>query len=266
VPEPLDLGIAGKRALVTGAGAGIGRAIAVALARAGADVAIADLDGAGAEHTAARVREAGRRAAVIVANVRSEPQVAAMLETGARELGGLEVAVNNVGMLAGAHAQPFVDVDGETFRNVIEQNLLATALCCRAEARQMLARGQGGVIVNVSSGESLRPSPHLAAYGAAKAAINHLTRTLALELGPHAIRVNAVAPGTTLTASVRAALGPAELEALRASVPLGRLTEPDDLAGAVVFLASDLARHVTGQLLLADGGAALVQSRPRLGR
>ncbi len=258
----IDLGLAGKRALVTGGGAGIGRAIAVWLARAGADVAIADVDAPGAEETAARVRAEGRRAAVVVADVRRDADVTAMIDATCGALGGLDVAVNNVGMLAGRHAAPFVDLDGDDLRAIVEQNLIATALSCRAEARAMIAQATGGVILNVSSGESLRPALHLAPYGAAKAAINHLTQTLAVELGPHGIRVNAMAPGTTLTDTVHAAVTPAYLAALVESIPLRRMTEPDDLARTAVYLASDLARNVTGQLVVVDAGAHLSRHRP----
>jgi NAD(P)-dependent dehydrogenase (short-subunit alcohol dehydrogenase family) len=262
----VDLGLGGCRALVTGAGAGIGRAVAVWLARAGADVAIVDLSEPAAAASAALVRAEGRTAAAVIADVRVETDVGRMVREAEQALGGLDVAVNNVGMLAGRHARPFLETDGGDVRAIVEQNLIATALCCRAEAAAMVARGRGGTIVNVSSGESLRPSPALAAYGAAKAAINHLTRTLALELAPHGIRVNAMAPGTTLTETVRAGLDDDRLAALRAAIPLGRLTEPDDLGRLAVFLASDLARNVTGQLVLADGGADLFRGRPRLDR
>ena len=126
----------------------------------------------------------------------------------------------------------------------------------------MVAAGRGGSIINVSSGESRRPSPQLAAYGAAKAAVNHLTATLAHELGPHGIRVNTMAPGTMLTASVRAALSDEYVEALRQSIPLRRMIEPDDLGRTAVYLASDLARNVTGQFILADAGADLSRTKP----
>ncbi|HXJ37472.1 MAG TPA: SDR family oxidoreductase [Candidatus Eisenbacteria bacterium] len=261
---PLDLD--GRRALVTGAGAGIGRAIAIWLARAGCDVAVNDLDRGRAAETVELVLRAGRSSTVAVADVRRESDVAAMVEETLRALGGLDVAVNNVGMLGGHHARPFLETDVAAIRGVVDQNLVATALSCHAEATAMVRQGSGGVIINVSSGESGRPSPGLAVYGAAKAAINHLTRTLALELGPHGIRVNAMAPGTTLTEQVRVGLGAEYLEALRASIPLGRMTEPDDMGRTAVYLASDLARDVTGQLILVDGGADLSRNRPRLDR
>jgi 7-alpha-hydroxysteroid dehydrogenase len=262
----LDLALTGQRALVTGAGAGAGRAIAVWLARAGCTVAVNDIDAACARETVDLIRAGGGTAVAAVANVRVDAEVDAMVDTARRGLGGLDVAVNNVGMLAGRHAQPFLDMDGDTIRDIVEQNLIATALCCRSEAAAMVAQGRGGCLINVSSGESRRPAPDLAPYGAAKAGINHLTRTLAYELGPHGIRVNAIAPGTMLTGRVRAALSDEYVAALQASIPLRRMTEPDDLARLAVFLASDLARHVTGQFLLADGGADLSRHRPQRGK
>lgn len=258
----IDLGLAAKRALVTGAGAGAGRAIALWLARAGCAVAVNDIDARRAAETATLIRAEAATAVIATANVRSDAEVAALVDTAVRELGGLDVAVNNVGMLAGRHARAFLEIDGDYFRDIVEQNLIATALCCHAEARAMVAQGTGGCIINVSSGESQRPAPDLAPYGAAKAAVNHLTRTLAYEVGPHGIRVNAMAPGTMLTESVRAALPAEYVEALRASIPLRRMTEPEDLARTAVYLASELARHVTGQFVLVDGGADLCRERP----
>ncbi|HSQ00494.1 MAG TPA: SDR family oxidoreductase [Candidatus Dormibacteraeota bacterium] len=258
---PLDLSLPGRRALVTGAGAGGGRAIAERLAQAGCAVAVNDIDPTRAEATASALRALGHTAVAVPADVRVETAIESMIAATCAELGGLDIAVNNVGMLGGRHAAPFLELDGAAIRDIVEQNLIATALCCRAEAAAMVAAG-GGSIVNVSSGESQRPAVDLAPYGAAKAGINHLTRTLAAELGRHRIRVNTAAPGTMLTERVRAALSPDYLEALRASIPLGRLTDPDDLARVVLFLVSDLAAHVTGQFLLVDGGADLSRNRP----
>jgi len=170
--------------------------------------------------------------------------------------------VNNVGSLAGRGTADFVDQDDDYVRDIVEQNLVLTAACCRAEARRMIDQGDGGVILNVSSGESTRPALGLAAYGAAKAAINHLTTTLATELGPYGIRVNAVAPGTTLTPTVAAALTDEYIAALTESLPLRRMCEPADLARLVVALASDLGAGVTGQMVLADNGAHLSRNRP----
>ena len=186
-----------------------------------------------------------------------------LIESVVEHLGGIDIAVNNVGSLAGRAPAPFVDQDADYVRDVVEQNLFVTAWCCRAEARAMVDAGRGGVIINVSSGETTRPALDLAAYGAAKAAINHLTQTLAEELGPDGIRVNAVAPGTTLTPTVRDALSDDYVARLVESIPLRRMSEADDLARLVVALASDLSSSVTGQLLLADNGAHLSRHRPR---
>lgn len=262
--EPIDLGLAGKVVLVTGAGAGIGRGIAGWFARAGCKVAINDIDAANAAESEARIRAAGGEARAFVANVRDEAAVGAMIERIRSELGGLDVAVNNVGMNAGFPATPFAQWRPSEFREVVEQNLIATATCCLAEARAMLAQGRGGVILNVTSGETTRPAIRLAPYGAAKAAINHLTQTMAVELGPEGIRVNAIAPGTTLTEQVRKTFSDAHVAAVLESIPLRRMTEPDELGRLAVFLASDLARSVTGQLVLADAGAFLSRSRPAM--
>lgn len=260
----IDLGLTGKRALVTGAGVGIGRGIARWLAMAGCDVAIADKDAAALEDAVAEISSEGTRVLAVEADLRDPERVRALIADVERELGGLDVAVNNVGSLAGHPTVPFLDADDDYLRDITEQNLFVTTWCCQAEATTMVAAGTPGVIINVSSGESSRPSVNLAPYGAAKAAINHLTSTLAVELAPHGIRVLAVAPGTTLTPVVRDALDDATVTQLVAAHPLGRLTEPDDLARVVVALASDLGRAVTGQLVFGDNGAHLSRNRPTL--
>jgi NAD(P)-dependent dehydrogenase (short-subunit alcohol dehydrogenase family) len=264
----IDLGLDGRRALVTGAGAGIGRAIAIWLARAGCDLMLADKDPTGLEATRAAIDTHGRQADSCAIDLREEGAADRLVTAAVHALGGLEVAVNNVGMLGGRMPAPFLEQDDAYVHDVVAQNLLLTAACCRAEARAMVASDTAGVILNVSSGETTRPALDLAAYGAAKAGVNHLSQTLAAELGPHGIRVNAIAPGTTLTTEVRAALSDEYVDALTASIPLQRMNEPDDLARLVVALASDLGRGVTGQLVLADNGAHLSRQRParRTGR
>src|SRR5205814_1097095 len=159
--------------------------------------------------------------------------------------------------LGGEDVRAFTDIDERHLRAVIDQNLIATTLCCVAEARTMIAASRGGVILNVTSGETTRPALGLAAYGASKVAIDHLTTAMADELGPRGIRVNAIAPGTTLTPTVRAAFDHDHVTALVRSIPLGRMCEPDDLARLAVLLASVLAGMVTGQFVIADGGAHL---------
>ncbi len=259
---PIDLGLAGRPAVVTGAAAGIGRATATWLSRAGCPVALVDRDAERLERTVHELRADGARCLAVVADLRDDGAPERAVEAVIDGFGSIDIAVNNVGMLAGHAPSPFLEQDDDELRDIVEQNLLLTARCCRAEGRAMVAHEVAGVIVNVTSGESTRPALDLAAYGAAKAAINHLTQTIATELGPSGIRVNAVAPGTTLTEVVRAALSDEYVDELTTTIPLGRMTEPDDLARLVVALVSDLGRAVTGQLVLADNGAHLSRNRP----
>lgn len=256
----ITIDLDGRGALVTGAGAGIGREVARWLAHAGARVVVHDVRAEPGEAVVAEIRAEGGVADLLVADARDDAALAQLVERAATTLGSLDVAVNNVGMMAGRGPAAVSDLDGDHWRDILDQNLVLTALAGAAQARVMAATG-GGVIINVSSGESTRPAPFLAAYGAAKAAINHLTATIAVELGPLGIRVNAVAPGTTLTEQVAAAFDDEHIEALVAATPLRRMTEHDEVARVVVFLASDLARCVTGQLILADAGAFLSRTR-----
>ncbi|MCY3849639.1 MAG: SDR family oxidoreductase [Acidimicrobiaceae bacterium] len=253
----------GKIALVTGAGAGIGREIARWLARAGATLAVNDIRATAAEAVVDEITAAGGRAHCFAADCRDDDAVDEMVEAVVSRLGGLDIAVNNIGMLPrGRRPQPFSSYRGEDWRDILDQNLVLAALCGRAEAAAMLASGDGGVILFVSSGETTRPSPYNSVYAAAKAAVNHLVTSMAVELGPSGIRVLAIAPGTTLTESVAAAFTDERIEAIAASTPLRRMVEHDELARLAAFLASDLARCITGQFILADAGAFLSRTRP----
>jgi len=253
----------GARVLVTGSGAGIGREVARWFARAGATVAVADARPDMADETVALIDQEGDGGAfAVVVDARDDQELERMVEESAERLGGLDVAVNNIGMLGPRGSAPLLDLDGEAWRDVLDQNLVLTALSMSAEARVMQGRDSGGLIVNVSSGETTRPAPGLAGYGAAKAAINHVTDTAAVEWGPLGIRVVAIAPGTTLTETVAEALPEGYIDAVVASTPLRRMTEHDEMGRLVVFLASDLARCITGGLILADAGARLSRSRP----
>lgn len=258
----IDIDLAGRTALVTGAGAGIGAEIARWLARAGAAVAVNDVRADHAEAVVASIEHERGRAIAVVADCRNDDQIPAMVARVVDEFGGLDIAVNNIGMTGGLPQGPVQSIPTASWRGILDQNLVLTALCAQAEADVMLEQGRGGVILNVSSGETTRPSPNMAAYGAAKAAINHLTQTMATELGPAGIRVVAIAPGTTLTEMVREAFDSDRVAQITASNPLRRMTEPDELARLAVFLVSDLARCITGQLILADAGAHLSRTRP----
>ncbi len=258
----IEIDLSGRNAIVTGAGAGIGSEIARWLARAGARVAVHDIRIEKASEVVRSISAEGGDAFAVIADARDDDSfVAAIDDTVRRFSGKLDIAVNNVGMYGEASPGPFMALDGDHWRELVDQNLVVTALSAAAEARHMAATG-GGVILNVSSGETTRPAPFMAAYGAAKAAINHLTQTMAVELGPQGIRVNAIAPGTTLTETVRDVFDEEHLHALVGATPLQRMTEFDELGRLSVFLVSDLARCITGQLILADAGAFLSRNRP----
>ena len=258
----IDLGLTGRTALVTGGAIGIGLGIAEWLAQAGCAVALVDRDPDALAAAATVVASHGTAVHTVVADLRVPDAAVAMVDDVVSTLGGLDVAVNNVGSLGGRTPTRFLDATPDDLAGIVEQNLLVTTWSCHAEARRMVDDGTAGVIVNVSSGESTRPSVTMPTYGAAKAAINHLTATLAVDLAPHGIRVLAVAPGTTLTPVVRAAFDDATVARYEAAHPLGRLSEPADLGRLVVALASDLGRAVTGQVVFGDNGAHLSRNRP----
>jgi NAD(P)-dependent dehydrogenase (short-subunit alcohol dehydrogenase family) len=259
----IGIDLSDQGALVTGSGAGIGREIARWLARAGARVVVHDVRAQQAADVVAEIRAEGGAADALVSNARDDAALAATVTDAAKLLGRLDIAVNNIGMYADQRPGPFETLDGAHWRALVDQNLVVTALAGAAEAAAMT---EGGVIINVTSGETTRPAPQMAAYGAAKAAINHLTQTMAVELGPRGIRVLAIAPGTTLTEQVEAVYDEARIRSLVESTPLRRMTEHDELARLVVFLASDLARCITGQFILADAGAFLSRNRPDFSR
>jgi len=252
-------------ALVTGAGAGIGREIARWLARSGATVVVNDVRADNAHAVVAEIAEeqGPDAASAVVADCRDDDAIDDMVAEVVIRHGRLDLAVNNIGMLpAGRRPRRFVDYRADDWRDITDQNLTLAALCGRAEAEAMIAQGQGGVILFVSSGETTRPSPFNAIYAAAKAAINHLVMSMAVELGPEGIRVLAMAPGTTLTETVAAAFDDERVEQIVESTPLRQMVDHDELARLAVFLTSDLARCITGQLILADAGAHLSRTRP----
>lgn len=252
----------GQVALVTGAGAGIGREVARWLARAGATVAVNDIRQTHADAVVAEIEAEGGTALASVADCRDDEAIDAMVAGIVERFGGLQIAVNNIGMIPpGRGVKPFVEYRGDDWRDIVDQNLTLAALCGRAEAEAMIA-GNGGTILFVTSGETTRPSPYNSIYAAAKSAINHLVTTMAVELGPSGIRVNAMAPGTTRTETVAAAFTEERMAQIAASTPLRREVEHDELARMATFLASDMARCITGQFFLADAGAFLSRNRP----
>jgi NAD(P)-dependent dehydrogenase (short-subunit alcohol dehydrogenase family) len=253
------LGFEGKTALVTGAGQGIGRGVALAFARAGCRIAVADRSGAAASAVAEEIASLGGDAVAIEADLRDRSAVARAVE---RAGDRLDVLVNNVGGLAGHDPTPVLDATDEFWDDIIDVNLRVTFLCAQLAARRMVAQGTGGVIVNISALGGLRASVGLAPYGAAKAAVSQLTRTLALELGPHGIRVNCIAPGRTETPAMLEHVSPEDRAATAANIALRRLATPDDIGGIAVALASDLCSYVTAQTIAADGGLTSTMARP----
>jgi len=243
---------AGRGVLVTGASRGLGRAIAVAFGREGARVGIGFRSrAADAEQTLAAVVEAGGTGVLLPFDVRDHQGVDAAVR-GFAERDGLDVLVNNAAVV---HDQFFALMGQEQWDEVIATNLTGTYHCCRAAVPLLLARRRGA-IVNVASVAGLRASPGQANYAAAKGGVVALTATLAAELAPRGIRVNAVVPGL-LTTGMGARLDRRVAEQRRAAIALGRFGEGDEVAHAVLFLASDDASYVVGQCLVVDGGLSL---------
>lgn len=240
-----------KVALVTGAQQGIGQAIALAYGRAGAHVVLNYLDDQGAADTiAAAIRALGRQVVLVAGDVSQAADVRRMVEAGAA-LGGIDILVNNAGIFPRVDFLTMTEAQWDAVLNV---NLKGTFFCTQAVAQTMVARGTGGAVVNLTSSAAFRSSPRGVHYVSSKAGMVGFTRAAALELAPHRIRVNAIAPGTTDTAQPRYGMSEDELQAASRQVPLGRMAQPDDVAEVAVFLASAAARHITGQTIHVNGG------------
>ncbi len=248
---PADALLTDRTAVVTGAGAGIGKGIALAFAAFGARVAILERAAETGAATAAEIVAGGGRAIAIPCDVRERAQVETAVARTVAELGGVDVLVNNVG---GVFPQQFVDSSEKGWDALLRANLKTVFHGTHVVAPQMIAQGRGGSIVNVVSIEGVRAAPGYAPYAAAKAGVINFTRTMALELGSHGIRVNAIAPDICMTEGLRRLVPPADEARFKDIVPLGRAGVPDDIAGAALFLASSLGRYVTGVTLHVDGG------------
>jgi NAD(P)-dependent dehydrogenase (short-subunit alcohol dehydrogenase family) len=250
-------------AIVTGGGGGIGRAIALAFADAGADVVIGDLVPERGEEVAARARALGRRALAIPLNVMETDQIRVLIDRAAQEFGRLDILVNNAG---GVRGQPFLEQSERSWRRHIDLNLVSMLAATAAAAPIMIDGKRGGAIINLSSIEASRAAPNFAVYAACKAGMENFTRTLALELAEHGIRVNAIAPDFTETPGL---LGnptgpvdrekwikptPSQQDAVARRIPLGRAGRDVECGQAALFLASAMSGYITGTVLRVDGG------------
>lgn len=259
----LSISLEGQVAFVTGAGGGIGRAIALRLAEAGADVALFEIVAERAEETAVRVRELGRRALPLVGDVMDAEALRTAVAQADAEFGRIDLLVNNAG---GTAARPFLEQSERSWRRHIDINLVSMLAATHAAAPIMIREGRGGAIVNVASVEAERAAPNFAVYAACKAGMVSFTKSMAVELSGHGIRVNCIAPDHTVTPGNQGNRtgpvdpatwrnrSPEEVDAMNRLIPLGREGIDRECGDAAVFLCSSMASYVTGTVLPVDGG------------
>ena len=243
----------GKTALVTGAGSGIGRAIAETYAREGARVALADVN---LDAAKAAARAIGNNAIAVRCDVTKKADIAAAVDETLSAFGALDILVNNAGA---THVnKPMLDIDEVEYDRIFAVNVKGLFQFCQAVVPHFRKAG-GGTIINIGSTAGLRPRPGLSAYNATKGAVHTLTKSLAVELAPDRVRVCAIAPVATDTPLLPSFLGPApgQRERFIATVPLGRLAQPQDIANAALYLASADAEFVTGNIIEVDGGRCI---------
>ena len=245
--------LAGKVALITGGGSGIGRGIAIRFAEEGADVAIADRNREAAESVAKEIAHFEGRNLAIEADVTKRVDCEGMVADTVAAMGKLDVFVGNAGI---GRAAPFLETSEADWEAVIDTNLTGVFLSCQAAAKQMAKQDHGGRIIPTASVAADRPALYMAAYHSAKAGVAMLTKVMALELAPHRITCNALAPGVINT-PLAAPLVEAMKAAGHQAAPLGRVGEPQDVANLALFLASDEAAWITGDMIFVDGGLAL---------
>lgn len=242
-------GIRDKVAIVTGAGGGIGRAYALGLAAQGAKVVVAEIQKEAGESVAKELREAGGAAVYIEVDVGSEESTLALADAVMAEFGGIDFLVNNAAIFGDMKLAGLMTVDWDYYKRFMNVNMDGALLCIRACAPSMRERGGGAIVMQSSTAAWMGAS----FYGLAKLGMNGLTGCLAAELGPQKIRINAIAPGPTDTDALKKTAGPFA-DQIVAGLPIRRLGKPDDLVGTCLFLLSDAAGWITGQVLNVDGG------------
>ncbi len=256
------INLSDKNAIVTGGATGIGSSIVRRLAEADANVLIADIDNEAAEKTSQAINEKGYNTSFLRCDISREEDVQNMISNAVKQMGSVDILVNNAGIYP---RKSFTEMSGKDFEQVLAVNLLGTFLCSRYASQEMIGGRRGGCIINIASIEALHPSSTgMSAYSASKGGVLMLTKSLARELGPHGIRVNAIAPGAILTRAVQSHVGKTseaeeksqlkELKAFMSRMALGRMGEADDIARVVLFLASELASYITGEMIVVDGG------------
>jgi len=257
VPEGTGGRLSGRRAIVTGAAGGIGAALAKGIAREGAMLACVDLDEDAVKEVAASIGESGGRAISVMADVADLEQVERMHATASDAFGGIDLLLANAGGSRGEMI-PFLELEPHLWQSMVDRNLTSVYYCSLVCARQMATNG-GGAIVVTSSQLSEVARPGMSHYAAAKGGVRQLVKAMAVDLAPYGIRVNAMAPGPTLTPGNRAMFErPDVAETNRRTIPLGRVADPQEMVGAVVYLASEEASFTTGTTIFVDGGYTIL--------
>jgi NAD(P)-dependent dehydrogenase (short-subunit alcohol dehydrogenase family) len=262
--EPADTRLDGQVAVITGGGGGIGRAIGLALASVGADIVIGDIVPERCSETAERVRELGRQALGVPTDVTDTGQIRALIDKADAQFGRIDILVNNAGGVSG---RPFLEQSERSWRRHIDLNLVSM-FAATAVAVPVIIRGaRGGTVINVASIEGSRAAPNYAVYAACKAGMLNFTRTMALELADHGIRINAIAPDYTVTPGLRGNVTgpvdpakwmqptPQQLDVTRRRIPLGRAGIDSECGNVAVFLATKMSSYVTGTVIPVDGGS-----------
>ncbi len=256
-------GLAGKNALITGASSGIGQAIAIRLATEGCNIAInyrkssedaEETEEMAIQRACGQVEECGMKSLLVQGDVSQEEDIIEMVNTVVEQFGSLDILINNAGIQKEC---PSHEISTKDFDNVLSVNLRGAFLCAREAIKHFLEQNRG-IIINISSVHEIIPRPFYASYSISKGGMENLTKTLALEYAEHGIRVNAIAPGATITPINQAWVDDPQQKAIVEShIPMGRAGTAEEMAAAVAFLASDEAAYITGQTLFIDGGLTL---------